>query len=42
MKKIGEYDPFFDFFIFSSKRWALVLAKKQAGPGRSFGPSCRE
>jgi hypothetical protein len=21
MKKIGDYDPFFDFFIFSSKRW---------------------
>jgi hypothetical protein len=21
MKKIGDYDPFFDFFIFPSKRW---------------------
>jgi hypothetical protein len=21
MKKIGDYDPFYDFFIFSSKRW---------------------
>jgi hypothetical protein len=21
MKKIGDYDPFFDFLIFSSKRW---------------------
>jgi hypothetical protein len=21
MKKIGDYNPFFDFFIFPSKRW---------------------
>jgi hypothetical protein len=27
MKKIGDYDTFFDFFIFSSKRW--LGAKKK-------------
>jgi hypothetical protein len=24
MKEIGEYDPFFDFFMFQSKRWVGV------------------
>jgi hypothetical protein len=27
MKKIGDYDPFFDFFIFSSKRWLATKNK---------------
>jgi hypothetical protein len=24
MKKLGDYDPFFDFFMFQSKRWVAV------------------
>jgi hypothetical protein len=27
MKKIGDYDHFFDFFIFQSKRWVGVKKK---------------
>jgi hypothetical protein len=27
MKKIDDYDPFFDFFIFYSKRWVGVKTK---------------
>jgi hypothetical protein len=30
MKKIEDYDPFFDFFIFSSKRWLGAKKKSQS------------
>jgi hypothetical protein len=29
MKKIGDYDPFFVFLIFSSKRWLATKKKSQ-------------
>jgi hypothetical protein len=29
MKKIGDYDPFFDFFMFQLKRWVGVKKRSQ-------------
>jgi hypothetical protein len=36
MIKIGDYDPFFDVFMFQSKRWVGVK-KNIPVPGQNLG-----